>query len=48
MIKEIFPGIPISLGLDTSHTTVCYCVCGCTPQDPKNDDNTDDHDDEGK
>lgn len=49
MIKEIFPGVMPLLGIGIpDEPTVCYCVCGCTPSDPKNTDNKEDLDREGK
>lgn len=44
MIKEVFPGIPIVLGIDPNPPTVCVCACFCTENDPKKDDSTEDKD----
>jgi hypothetical protein len=47
MIEKIFPGIlPLGPG-GPEDPPQCYCVCGCTPQDPKKDDSDDDYEDEG-
>ncbi len=48
MIMEIFPGLKQLGGPGGPEQPTCYCVCGCTPTDPKATDSKEDFDREGK